>query len=503
MQSKGGNFKGATLAELAQQARPEFSTEFNLYNVELNHDFSSDWRLRIKYFWQQENRIGVRATSESVTETEVLQKRNELGDYFDVEPIAGQISIPEIRYPQAPEWLYTIGKIRSLFDEEGKEVANNGNFNLEGLFTSGTLIHRLTVGADWHRQDAYKKYIVEVRDLFPMQVWPQSEFKIIVEDLLNIIVDSSKTLGKLEVDELRLLYDDYGVYAQDSIELNSKWVVSAGGRYTMTTGKHFNITDWKFTTLPTYKNFSSQLGLVFKPTEKHSLFFNYSEALRANYNVDDLGAGIDEPETSNQIELGIKSLLMDGHFLSSVSFFNIEKKNIVDPIITKGFRSFVSGHQENVRGMDFDFTLQMSQKFNLMGALSVIDPKIVSGEDNGKKSILVADRTASLFTHYILKNNIELSAGIKYVSERASRVNGRSYSPVDSNNSTKTEFKLDAYTTVDLGVSYNFLFLSKASNFKVAVKNATNKKYHTAILVGVRENLSESRSIVSSLKVDF
>jgi iron complex outermembrane recepter protein len=497
----GNNFKGATLAQIAQQARPEFSTEFNLYNLELNHYFTADWRLRAKYFWLQENRIGIRTTSESLLQTGVLLKREELGrDYFAFN-FAGQVMIPGIINAQDP--FYRIGIVRSLYDEEGDETANNASVNLDGSFETVGLEHRLNLGADWHRQDIYKNYIVELRNLYPNTVFDGLAFEEDLGGILTDIVDSTKTRGKLESQELRLLYDDYGIYVQDNLEFNEHWIASAGTRYTLTKGRHFDITDRYFTDLPTHKKLSSQLGVVFKPTETHSLFTNYSEALRVNYSIDDIGSKITEPELSDQIEVGIKSLEFNGKFLSSLAFFSIDKNNIVDITLLEGYRTALTAHQQRVRGVDYDFTLQVSPSLNVMGAISRLDPIIRSGVNKGKKPALVADKTASLFVHYDVTKNLELSGGIKYVSKRTGE---RTELPVVIPITITTEaeaFNLDAYKTLDLGLAYTFELLSAQSKFQITAKNVLDEKYYTARLIGVRENLSEGRSVIGTLKVDF
>ncbi|MES2672930.1 MAG: TonB-dependent receptor [Pseudomonadota bacterium] len=499
----GENFNGATLAQVAQQARPEFSSEFNLYNIELNHYFTPDWRIRGKYFWQKEDRIGIRTTRESLLQTDILLNHSELGNDFYALSMAGQVMIPAIIKPQYPESLYSLGKIRSLYDEEGEETANNASLDVAGSFTTGNVTHRLTLGSDWHRQDVYKKYNVEARDLFPSRVWQESEFVEDFENILTTIVNSSKTLGKLEQKELRLVYDDYGFYIQDSIELNEQWIASAGTRYTITTGEHSNITDWVFTELPRHKNFSAQLGLVFKPSDSHSLFANYSEGMRANYHIDDLGSKIANPELSDQIEVGVKSQLFEGRFISSLAFFNIDKQNIVDLTIVEGYQTLVAAHAENIRGMDFDFTWQASPTLNIVGALALLDPQITSGENKGEKPALVANETASIFAHYMVTKNFEVNAGAKYVSERVGQSTNLPLVIPNLVSDTGSAFLLDSYATIDLGFAYAFTFFSTEAKFQLAIKNVFNEKYYTARVISVRENESENRSIVAALGVEF
>lgn len=496
-----GPFTGATLEQLAAQARPEFSSEFNLYHAELNHSFSTDWQLTAKYFWLNEQRVGVRTSGEVITTTDVLLDRNELGNDFYLLTLGGQVGVPLIFHPQIGDGVFSLGNIRSLYDEEGDETVNNASLRLVGAFDTGSLTHRLAAGADWYRQDIYKKYVIEKRDLLPGQFWSVDELDWAFFEIVDTMLGSTQTRGELTAQEQRLLYDDYGLYLQDNIELNEKWIATLGTRYASIRGDYTDISEYEFTPLQTYNHFSSQAGLVFKPNENHSLFINYSEALRANYRLDDIGSRAADPELSDQVELGVKSQLWNGRLLSSVALFDIDKKNIVDVKVIEGYRTALQAHQQNTRGLDFDITLQASSRLNVMGAFSLIDPKIVSGEDKGKAPALAAKQVASLFAHYRLLTNLDISGGVSYVGERMTYGTGLALDTEE--NAGEEFFLLDPYTTVDLGLTYHFEFLGSSNQFQLVVNNLFDEHYYTSILGGTRFNPAQGRSIVGKLGFDF
>lgn len=482
-------FPGATLEEMIKQARPGFDAEYTLFNVEINHYFNSDWRVRLAYYWRDEVRLGVRTTVDVLNKTNVLIKPGELGqDYLLLEP-GGAMTIPILVYPRFPENLFAIGKIRSLYDERGLETDNNVSLQLNGTLEAFSSIHHLVLGGDWLRQNNFKEYRVETRNPYPFNVWTESEFNDDLAYIASSLFDPDRVLGELSYDPSRLLYNDFGLYLQDNIELNEQWIASLGTRYTITKGDFSDYVTSTFTQLQTYKKFSSQLGVVYKHTENYSFFANYSEALRANYHLDELGSTLAEPELSNQVEVGIKAQLMDGRLITSAALFNINKRNIVDLTLVDGVRTSLAAHEVNVKGIDCDFTWQVSNRFNVMGSLSVIEPEIKSGVNKGNIPMLAARQSGSLFAHYRVRNDLDLSAGVNYVGKRFGD---------DANN-----FYANSYTTFDVNASYALEYFPFKSRLEISVKNLTDEKYFTAVLAGVRQNYEEGRSVVGKLRMDF
>lgn len=494
-----GPFPGATMEQLTAQKRPEFSSEFNLYHAQLNHYFSDQWRFSAKYFLAQEDRLGIRTSGKILTTTDVLLDREEFGNDFYVLTMGGQLAVPLIFHPQTQDMYFSLGNIRSLFDEEGEEFINNARFALDGTFDTGLFTHHINLGADWYRQDIYKKYLIEKRSLLPGRTWAPYELDQAFFEIIDALMSPTQMRG-ITSQEQRLLYDDLGFFIQDNIALGEKWNLTFGTRYSNIQGDYTDISKSEFTQLQTHNRFSSQLGLVFKPNENHSVFINYSESLRANYHIYDIGSLAVAPELSNQFEVGLKSQLLNGRLLSSIALFDIDKNNIVDLKIIEGYRTSLQAHQQNTRGLDMDVTLQVSPDLNIMGALSLIDPQIMSGENQGKVPDMAAKKTASLFAHYRLMDNLELSGGFSYIGERITYGMGTG---LDGEGSNSEYFILNAYTTVDLGLIYHFDAFGSANQFQLLVTNLFDEYYYTSILGGTRFNPAEGRSISGRIGFEF
>lgn len=485
----GEESPGATLEDIALQARLDFSADANFFSAELNHSISSEWQLRANYFWHDEERLGVRNNAEAMLESDLFFHPGEWGsDYLILIP-GGQIVFPILIQPVLPEWIYSLGVVRNIYDEQAWDTANSVRLNLEGDFESGRVQHHLTMGSDWHRQDIFKRYVLEERDHYSGQNWTETEFSEMLASIADTLFDPQRAIGSLSIEDRQLVYNDIGVYLQDNIELNEKWIISIGTRYSAIDGEYYHVNNDELTELQSYQRFSSQLGLVFKPTENHSIYANYSEALRANYHVDDLGSQKAEPELSSQIELGLKSQLFAGRLNSSVAIYQIDKKNIVQLAIVDGLRRSLQAYEQKARGLDADISYEASSRLNLIGAASLMSPEFVSGPYVGKVPAMATEATASLFLNYQWNDELNFNGGVKYVGERyADNLN---------------QFYLGDYASVDFGLSYQFVRMEGQPVLRVSIKNLLDTDYYTAILSGVRENYAQGRSVDVSVSATF
>ncbi len=493
------DFPGATMEQLAEQKYPEFSSEFNLYHAQLNHYFSDQWRFSAKYFLMKEDRFGIRTSGKTLTTTDVLLDREEFGDDFYVLTLGGQLAVPLIFHPQTQDQFFSLGKVRSLFDEEGDEYVNNARFAIDGTFDSGGFAHQINLGADWYRQDINKRYQLEKRSLLSGRFWRPDELDTAFFEIVDA-VKGPALVRNFTWYEQQLLHNDVGFFVQDNIAFGDKWNFTVGTRYSNIRGDYTDMTRETFTRLQTHNRFSSQLGLVFKPAENHSLFINYSESLRANYHIYDIGSLGTAPELSDQFEIGLKSHIWDGRLLSSIALFDIDKKNIVDLKIIEGYRTALQAYRQNARGLDMDVTVQVSPALNIMGAVSLLDPKIMSGENQGKTPDMAAKKTASLFAHYRLADGVELSGGFSYIGERIAYGVGAG---LDGEGDNSEYFTLNAYTSVDFGVTYYFDAFGTANQFQLLVTNLFDEFYYTSVLGGTRLNPAEGRSITGRIGIEF
>lgn len=485
----GVEFPGATLEDVAKQAQADFSAEADFVSAEINHYLSPNWRIQANYFWHDEYRQGVRNSAEAMLETDLFFKPGEWGqDYLVLIP-GGQIVLPILLDPTQPEWIYSIGDIRNLYQEEAWDTANNFKLKLEGSFDTGNIEHRFSTGFDWFKQEVFRRYTIEERNPYPNQSWTESEFSVAIFDIAAEIFDPARELGNLNIEERYLRYDDYGFYLQDNIAINENWILSVGTRYSSINGEHTNFNLNEISELQSYNRFSSQVGVVFKPVEAHSIYFNYSEALRANYHVDEIGSARTDPELSNQLEFGLKSQMFDGKLTTSLAVYQITKENVVELAIVDGARTELLAYEQRVSGLDVDASWQVTPKIDVIAAASLMSPEFVSGPYQNLTPSMTPEQTASLFINYQWREGLALNLGMQYVGERfADNLN---------------QFYLDWYSRTDLGLKYQANFMEVDPLLRVSIKNLFDTDYYTAIVSGVRENHAQGRSIDLSISVNF
>ncbi|HEY8939244.1 MAG TPA: TonB-dependent receptor [Cellvibrio sp.] len=499
-----GSFAGGTMEELAAQAQPEFTSETNLYSAQLTHSFSDNWRLSGKYFWSSDIRNGVRTANDLIKTTDALLARDTLGSDYLAMVFGGQLSIPLIMHTQPDGYWLSLGEVRSLYDEEAEDFIYNSRVALDGTLSTGGVNHQLMMGVDWYRQDVYKNYVIERRNLLEGASWPFNDMALALLDTVQALKDSMGSRGNLFNQEQQLIYDEYGVFLQDNIELNPFWSATLGTRYANIKGDYFDITADEVTALQTYEDFSSQVGLVYKPIENYSLFINYSEALRANYHIDTIGARTVEPELSDQIEFGVKSQLLEGRLTSSVALFEITKNNIVNIEVIEGYRTALEAYSQASRGVDMDVTLQLTPELNIIAAASFIKAEITSGKNKGRLPEMVAETTASLYAHYRVNEQWELMLGTNYMGERRSYATGLLLNEAQDGITVGEQyFVMNPYTLIDAGVAYQFKIFGADTRLQLWVNNLTDEYYFTSILGGARVNPAAGRTFMGRIGFDF
>jgi len=495
----GDSFPGANLADGIHTKREHFTSDLQFFSTEFSHYFESDWRLLIKYDWMNENRIGVRSTTETLLNNNGLINPDVNFDTFFV--FGAQLLVPINIISNSTGNYYQIGRIRSLYDEAGFETANKVSFTLEGSRDWGSYLHHISMGIDWHQQNIYKGYLIEERTPVFEQLIPDTELDVNLANIFNGVFNPERALGEITVQESRLVYDDYGAFFQDSIELNDQWIFNAGTRLIMMKGSYRDITESTVNHLQDYEHLSSQFGLVYQYSNQYSWFGSYSEALQSNYHLDDVGSALIDPELSYQFEMGVKSLLDNGHFLSSLAVFQINKDNVVDHVLDQGLRTSLGLYSMRAKGIDADFTWRINPQWDLMGAMSIQSTEILNGPYAGERTNMAADQIASIFTHHQFNNHLAVNFGVNYVSDRASF--NRLVSAASRVEDIADDYKISAYAELDCSIVYSMMLFNNDTKMKFLIKNLTNTQYYKAATPGVRENYAEGRFFQLSIEASI
>lgn len=485
----GADFPGASIDELTRNARDGYQSKFNLANLGLHQYINSRWRVAAKFFAHQEYRYGIRNTNDHILQPGLLFNKEELGDDFFILIPGGQVSIPIVLNNSVTPVQYTLGPIRSLYDENEEDTGAAADLRFIGDMDTGFVNHRISFGVSYQSQKIYKRQLVEVFDLGFGNWYSDAEFTDVLLQGFEFIVDPERPEGDYEVLEQQLEYSEQGLFLQDNLTLHERVLLTLGTRYTVIAGEHVDLSNSRVTVLPSHEDLSSQLGLVYRAGDNHSLFANYSESLKANFRVDDAVTQIESPELSHQFEAGLKSLFLDGALMTTLAYFDISKNNVIDLRVYEGVRTLVVGDDHSATGVDFDLTWQLFPSLNMIAAYAWLTAEVDSGDYRGNRTPMSAEHTSSLFANYRYGDHFSSSIGVKQVGGRFADL--------------ANDYYLHGYTTWDASASYRVAGFSLQPTFKISVKNIADTVYHTAIVTGVRENYSAGRSVLASLELAF
>jgi len=248
---------------------------------------------------------------------------------------------------------------------------------------------------------------------------------------------------------------------------------------------------------------SPKLGVVYQPIlNKLSLFANYMNAFInvAPQRVADTEGNNEyvksfRPEQANQLEFGVKSVLLEGKLTGMISYYDIRVSDRVmpDPL---NQHNVTQGGKVGSKGVEVEVNTRPVAGLDILAGYSYNSTKIIAGDRNdfygepgrspgGQGPQHLANLWATYrFTSGALKN-FGIGFGGNY---------GGTYKVID--NSVTGVFFLPSYTLLNGSVFYN------ARRFRVsfAVNNITDEVYYTGYW---SINPQKPRNIAGSVAFKF
>lgn len=265
-----------------------------------------------------------------------------------------------------------------------------------------------------------------------------------------------------------------GVYIQDQIEVNSYWQAILGGRY-----DYFKDTNKVDNTSFSDNDFSPRAGIVYQPNDTLSTYltvsygfqpqsaFTLSDGLEDPDNTTDIS-----PENSKQWELGIKKRWFNDRIMSTVSFYNISKTNVVvsnpeDTGIADGKPSILQIGEVTSKGVEVDIVGDITDVWTATLNYAYNNAEITGGIPDdisnsvGKEFANAPDHTLGLWTRYdFTAINSAFAIGLDHVSDRVSLSNQ----------------KVKAYTVWDASWRTQY----QGFDIQLNIKNIFDKTYATS-----------------------
>ncbi len=265
-----------------------------------------------------------------------------------------------------------------------------------------------------------------------------------------------------------------GFYAQDQIVVNRFVQFLLSGRVDRYDDKGFAVVPLKYNDTA----LSGRAGVVVKPIEQVSFYASvansfirapiFSQAPQAN--------GPFNPETGRQVEVGVKTELINRRLFVSGAFFNINKENILrpDPLLGpsgNNANALLSVGEARSRGFEFNVEGFLTRRWYTAFNYAFVDTKIL--RDNiasliGRPLANAPRHTTGWFTRYNFLESTGIGFGLESVSERVEPFAG---------------IRANGYTIAD--VSF-YQELTSRARLQLQITNITDKQYATSSLFAAR-----------------
>ncbi|HEY3492119.1 MAG TPA: TonB-dependent receptor, partial [Solirubrobacterales bacterium] len=213
---------------------------------------------------------------------------------------------------------------------------------------------------------------------------------------------------------------------------------------------------------------SWRAGAVYKPRPEGSIYagagtsFNPSAEAASGLNLSASTVAL-EPEESRGYEIGTKWDLLDARLSLNAAAFRTEKTNARTPGILPGDPPTVLQGEQRVDGMELGVSGFLRNGWQAFVGYTWMDSEVVKSNNPaevGQELANTPEHSASLWTTYRLRSDLEVGGGVQYVGERF-------------NNNTGTRVAPD-YLLFDVMAGYD---LNERLTLRLNVTNLADERY--------------------------
>ena len=399
--------------------------ESHTFRVALDHQFSSSWKGRLNAFYGTYDKV--------------------YSNYFssDFNPANGQVELD--------------GYIDTT---DRQTVSISGD--LIGEFETGSVGHKVLFGAEYIHtssdQDRFNNVWASNGD--DQQFFDVSNgFTLRNGVFSNGTITDTGTFTDLN-DDTESTVNVYSVFLQDEIAITDKLDIILGARF-----DSFDIevldNENGITLSRTDEEVTPRVGLVYKPSDRLSLYGSYSESFlpRSGEQFTDLGGGDDalDPNTSSNLEFGLKWDFVENASFS-LSGFRIEQTTVEPDLINIGslisLDSEIYGIEAQLKGQITDYW------FMSLGYTYLEGDQVTQDGNDGNRLRELPENAVSLWNNFTVNEKLSLGLGMIYQDE----------SFVDFGNS----ITLPSYVRFDAAATYQ---ISEDYSFQINVENLLDRDY--------------------------
>lgn len=287
-----------------------------------------------------------------------------------------------------------------------------------------------------------------------------------------------------------------GVYLQDQIKFDRKWVLLLGGRQ-----------DWASTTTHNWlpggsvssqddHKFSGRVGAVYLSDIGLAPYVSYSESFLPSSGTDFSGAQL-KPTTGKQLEGGIKYQPRGYNSFITLSAYDIRQRNVQETDPAHPGYSVQTGEIRS-RGIEVEGVANLAQGLNLRLAYTAdpvhttasVDPTAI-----GVRPTVTPEHMASLWTDYAVLHGalsgLGMGAGVRYV--------GNTYGGTYTTPSGQTPFTVPSYTLVDAALHYDW----SQMRFALNASNLLDRSYVESCYGDTVCSYGNRRNVIGSVRYSW
>lgn len=322
---------------------------------------------------------------------------------------------------------------------------------LEANLETGAIAHTIIGGIDYYRTRSDNgSNQIDYSD-FPGSYRPIDVFDPVYGATLPTYVTSTSSL-----DESHFT----GLYLQDQAKIE-RVTMTVGGRFDWSSSETSSDND-------SVTGFTMRGGAAYEFTPGVAAYANYSESFEPQWFSRDASGNVVDPETGENLEAGVKTLLMNGRVDALFAVYQLTRRNVAtdNPSTPDPFDSIASGEQRS-RGVELEGTLRLVPGWDLKGAYAYTDAEVT--KDNtipvGTTLAGVPKHSLSAWSKYVLQHGAFKGFGVG--------LGGRYYSEQEGDATYSNPFELPAYGVVDAALYYE----RGPFNAQINVDNVFDKEY--------------------------
>ncbi|WP_417431197.1 TonB-dependent siderophore receptor [Halpernia sp.] len=405
-------------------------------DVVVNHQFNDNWTLNA-----------------------VLAYQNYIKDYYSTERL---------------RWTYDsndrLSLERPLNRYYQEQNYTSAQFNFNGNFNTGKVKHQILIGTDgdFLQADTYGYDN-------PTSYGTNGNLvntKIYMDDPSSWASGAIPVANK--INRNRIPTQRFGVYAQDFVNLTSKFKILAGLRYSYIENKESEKKT--FATNKTVNSagtvdraFSPKFGAVYMPNENLSFYGTYTNSFSANTGSD-INLNSLKPSIIDQYEIGLKKNFWNNAVALNVTVYQIINQNYYqtaefnaqgNPNSDSSIKEFAGKLKS--QGVELDVTGNPSKNLSIIAGFSYNhsvykDTPANFGYVENQRSVRTPATTANASVFYTFTNQLKgfkAGASVYFIGDRIAGYNDTKASLAAQNQATRL-IPVKDYATVALSAGYEF-----------------------------------------------